>query len=69
MRVAAEAKSIDLQDIIDPSVSLIAGDPNRLQQVVWNLISNAVKFTPRGGKVQVRLERINSHVEITVADN
>ena len=69
MRVAAEAKSINLQDIIDPSVSLIAGDPKRLQQVVWNLISNAVKFTPKGGKVQVRLERINSHVEIIVADN
>jgi signal transduction histidine kinase/ActR/RegA family two-component response regulator len=69
MRIAAEAKSIDLQDIIDPKVSLIAGDPQRLQQVVWNLISNAVKFTPKGGKVQVRLERINSHVEIIVADN
>ncbi len=37
--------------------------------MVWNLISNAVKFTPKGGKVQVRLERINSHVEVTVADN
>lgn len=69
MRVTAEAKSIDLQNIIDPSVSLIAGDPQRLQQTVWNLLSNAVKFTPEGGKVQVRLERINSHVEITVADN
>jgi len=69
MQAAAEAKSIDLQDIIDPRVSLIAGDPQRLQQVVWNLLSNAVKFTPKGGKVQVRLERINSHVEITVADN
>jgi CheY-like chemotaxis protein len=69
MRVAAEAKSIDLQEIIDPSVRVIAGDPHRLQQVVWNLLSNAVKFTPKGGKVQVRLERINSHVEIIVADN
>jgi signal transduction histidine kinase/CheY-like chemotaxis protein len=69
MRVAAEAKSIDLQDIIDPSASLIAGDPQRLEQVFWNLLSNAVKFTPKGGKVQVRLERINSHVEIIVADN
>jgi len=69
MRVAAEAKSITLQAIVDPSVSLIAGDPKRLEQVVWNLISNAVKFTPKGGKVQVRLERINSHVEIIIADN
>jgi signal transduction histidine kinase len=68
-RVVAEAKSIDLQNIIDPSVPLIAGDPQRLQQAVWNLISNAVKFTREGGKVQIRLERINSHIEIIVADN
>jgi CheY-like chemotaxis protein/anti-sigma regulatory factor (Ser/Thr protein kinase) len=58
-----------LVDIIDPSVRLIAGDPKRLEQVLWNLLSNAVKFTPIGGKVEVRLERINSHVEIVVADN
>ena len=68
-RVAADAKSIELQEIIDSRVSLISGDPQRMQQVVWNLLSNAVKFTPKGGKVQVRLERINSHVEIIVADN
>ena len=68
MRVAAEAKSITLQEIIDPRVDAVAGDPGRLQQVVWNLVSNAVKFTPNGGKIQVRVERINSHVEIIVAD-
>jgi signal transduction histidine kinase len=68
MRTAAEAKSITLQEIIDPRVDFIAGDPARLQQVVWNLVSNAVKFTPSGGKIQVRVERINSHVEIVVAD-
>jgi len=68
MRAASEAKSITLQEIIDPRVDTIAGDPGRLQQVVWNLVSNAVKFTPKGGRIQVRLERINSHVEIIVAD-
>jgi signal transduction histidine kinase/ActR/RegA family two-component response regulator len=68
MRMAAEAKSITLQEIIDPRVDFVAGDPARLQQVVWNLVSNAVKFTPNGGKIQVRVERINSHVEIVVAD-
>ncbi len=68
MRAAAGAKSIALQEIIDPRVPIVFGDPGRLQQVVWNLISNAVKFTPKDGKIQVRVERVNSHVEITVAD-
>lgn len=69
IRVAADAKGIALQETIDPRVTPIAGDPHRLQQVVWNLVSNAVKFTPKSGRIQVRLERINSHVEIIVADN
>ncbi len=69
MRLAAEAKSITLTEIIDTNVTRMAGDPRRLEQVVWNLLSNAIKFTPKGGKIQVRLERINSHVEIIVTDN
>jgi signal transduction histidine kinase/ActR/RegA family two-component response regulator len=68
MRAAADAKAVTLQEILDPHVDGVAGDPGRLQQIVWNLVSNAVKFTPKGGKIQVRLERINSHVEIVVAD-
>ncbi len=69
MRAAVEAKSITLQEIIDPQVGPMVGDPSRLQQVVWNLLSNAVKFTPKQGKIQVRIARINSHIEIVVADN
>ena len=46
----------------------LRGDPTRMQQVVWNLLSNGVKFTPSVGSVQVRLQRINSHVEVVVTD-
>lgn len=69
VRPAAEAKHIKLQVLIDPSTGQVSGDSDRLQQVVWNLLTNAVKFTPKGGRVQVRLECVNSHVEITVSDS
>jgi CheY-like chemotaxis protein/anti-sigma regulatory factor (Ser/Thr protein kinase) len=65
---AADAKGVRLQTVIDPRVGPISGDPDRLQQVVWNLVSNAVKFTPKNGRVQVRLESVDSHVEIVVSD-
>jgi signal transduction histidine kinase/CheY-like chemotaxis protein len=68
LRPAAQAKGVHLQIVIDSQPGEISGDPDRLQQVVWNLVSNAIKFTPQGGKVQVRLERVNSHVEISVSD-
>jgi PAS domain S-box-containing protein len=65
---SAEAKGIRLVKILDPSAESLYGDPARLQQVVWNLLTNAVKFTPRGGKVEVLLSRVNSHIEIRVND-
>jgi signal transduction histidine kinase/CheY-like chemotaxis protein len=68
LRPAAAAKGIRLESLLDSTAGPISGDPNRMQQVMWNLLSNAIKFTARGGKVQVLLERVNSHIEISVAD-
>ena len=68
IRPAADAKGISLQAELPPEVGQITGDPIRLRQVVWNLVSNAVKFTPQGGRVEVRMERIDPHICITVSD-
>lgn len=69
MGPAIAAKGIDLQTSLSPEAGLVQADPDRLQQVIWNLVSNAVKFTPRGGRIRVTLDRANSHVVITVWDN
>jgi PAS domain S-box-containing protein len=68
VRPAADSRNIYLQTALDPRVSPISGDPSRVQQIIWNLLTNAIKFTPKGGRVQVRLERIDSHVEFAVSD-
>lgn len=69
MRPAAEAKGIRVQVTLDTLVGPVKGDASRLQQVVWNLLSNAVKFTPKGGQVKICLERVDSHLEISVSDS
>src|SRR6476659_5239311 len=69
VRPAAEARSIHIECVLDSDESPVAGDPERLQQILWNLVSNAVKFTERGGRVQVRLEHVDANVEILVSDN
>jgi PAS domain S-box-containing protein len=67
-RPAADAKGVRVQTVLDPHAGPVSGDQNRLQQVFWNLLTNAIKFTPRGGRVQVLLERINSHLQVSVID-
>jgi signal transduction histidine kinase/CheY-like chemotaxis protein len=65
---AAQAKGIRTQLIQDPAGSWVMGDPERLQQVFWNLLFNAVKFTPRNGRVRVTVQSIGSSVEVVVND-
>jgi PAS domain S-box-containing protein len=65
---AVEAKQIQLETVLETDVDLVLGDTNRLRQVVWNLLSNATKFTPECGRVTVRLARVDSQAEIVVSD-
>jgi PAS domain S-box-containing protein len=68
VRPSASLKGLQIRKLLDPLAGPVMGDPNRLQQVVWNLLTNAIKFTPKLGRIEVILERINSHVEIHVSD-
>ena len=68
VRPAAQAKAIQLEVIHHGSTASVVGDAARLQQVVGNLLSNAIKFTGPGGRITVRLERLDSHVRIQVSD-
>ncbi len=67
-RPAAAAKGIALASAIEREGSEVYGDPDRLQQVVWNLLSNALKFTDAGGRVEVTLRTVGSLTTLSVAD-
>ena len=69
LRPAADAKHIAIHSSIASDAGTIMGDPGRIQQVIWNLLSNALKFTPQGGRVVIGVRREASRLAITVADN
>ena len=65
VRPLAEPKDIQLNTVLDTSIGSVYGDPARLQQIVWNLLTNAIKFTPKGGRVEVRLSK---HFGLPISD-
>ena len=69
VRPAMEAKEIKIETIIAANLRTISGDADRLQQVVWNVLSNAAKFTPAGGSVEISVNQTETHVIIQVADS
>lgn len=69
LRPAAEARSVQLLASVDPSVREFTGDAQRLQQVLWNLVHNGIKFTQAGGRVEIRVEQQRDDLQIVVQDN
>jgi len=68
VRPAADSRNIHLETVLEPLMSPVSADPDRIQQVISNLVFNAIKFTPKGGCVKVQLKRVHSHIEIIISD-
>jgi hypothetical protein len=68
MAPSIEAKQIQLRKRLDPAIGTVSGDPDRLQQIMWNLLSNATKFTDAGGTIELRLEQAAGRARIVVSD-
>lgn len=69
IRPSANAKNITIGSKLDKNAGLVSGDPDRLQQIIWNLLTNSIKFTPKDGRIDIELQRHHSSVEVTVRDN
>lgn len=69
VKPTAQAKGVALQKTIAPNIDPVTGDYNRLQQIFWNLLSNSVKFTPKGGRIEIVVEQLNSLLEIRINDS
>lgn len=67
-RPAAESKGVELRARLAPDIDRINGDPARLQQIIWNLLANAIKFTPRGGRVEIELKRESDQLSLILRD-
>jgi CheY-like chemotaxis protein len=68
VQLAVDSKNLELKVMLDPSARHTLGDSSRLQQVVWNLLANAIKFTPSGGRIEVKVERAGRNLKLRVSD-
>ena len=68
-RSGARAKEIELRVVLDREAGSVYADPQRIRQIVWNLVANAIKFTPKGGHVEVVVQRAGSRVRLAVSDD